>query len=1427
MTAQSANNIVTITPNTTAHVVVTANGNSTVYNGLAQSVSGYTATGILSGDSATALEGITASGATATNAGTYANNITNKNSNYANVTINEGNLVINPATAKLAATKTYDSYTGLNDSQLTITGVNGENLTYLGAANANSPNVAANGNNFVTSGITLFNGVGSNAGLASNYVLPNMSAQSTNNIVTITPVTTPIIVTGTSNSTIYDGLNQSATGYTITGLVGQDDATPNNLAGITSSNPAAKNAGTYANVVSGANSNYASIQFVNGALSIAKASLVITPQSDAKYVTYSDVVGYAGVTVEGLVNGETASSIGIANAVSITRSNASNNFAGVYNGVLVPSGPASTANYNISYVNGNYTIVPANQLLVTTNGVTTTYGTSAKPTITSVQYLNETSHLIDYLTLGSTSVNSAGVTIYNYVDSVGGNVSFSIAPANTTLSTSGNINVGIYNLGYGNYIKNDPNLISNTINVEGSYTVNSKALIVSTNELNTVYNGANQSQAAAAVSGLVNRDVVNISGVAAAKNVGNYASNLSISGPDSANYQVSYIDQTLSITPAIAKISATKVYDASTAINSTQITVAGINGETLNYSGNAFANNENVLANGTNFVVNSIALTNGSGSNAGLASNYILPNMESNSANNNVTITPNPSKVVITANSGTGVYNGQTQSVQGYVATGLIGSDALTPNWVSGITASGASGINAGSYANNLSGTNNNYSNMTLLNGALTIKPATATITAAKEYDSTTSLSANQISITGVNGETLSYVGNAVAGNANVAANGFNFVTNSITLTNGNGENAGLASNYVLPNMTTFSANNNVTITPNSSPVIIAANSLNSVYNAQTQTVAGYVATGLVGNDALTPNSLVGITASGVSGINVGTYSNNLSGTNSNYSNITLINGALTIAPAIAKITATKVYDSTSSLTPSQITIIGVNGETLSYTGNASAVDTNVAANGFNFVTNSIALTDGSGAHAGVASNYVLPNMMANSANNNVTITPNSSQVIITANSATGVYSGFNQSIQGYIATGLIGVDALSPTALNGIVASGATATNAGTYANSLTGTNSNYSNVIFQNGTLKITPAVATLSAVKVYDSTTALNASQITIAGVNGETLSYTGEATASNANVAANGNNYVTNSITLANGSGANSGLASNYVLPNMTANSANNNVLISPNLTPIVITANSANVAYNGQNQTIQGYTVKGLVGNDAQNNSYLNGFNASGATGLNIGTYLNTVTGENSNYSNVTLVAGALTITYSNFDRPIIPSSYTPESNPKHAAILAPFNNHAAPQSGADSSSTDTSNAVGGSDAGAQNESTCLIKNHHKKIIINTNLLFDAGKAWIKPQYFGALNSIASGISINKFSQIVIVSSGDADSEKSAQTNLAERRGQALQKYLTLHHVAKNAIKLFNESEKENLKEAFQIHTECGDKIFMDKNKTSR
>ena len=207
--------------------------------------------------------------------------------------------------------------------------------------------------------------------------------------------------------------------------------------------------------------------------------------------------------------------------------------------------------------------------------------------------------------------------------------------------------------------------------------------------------------------------------------------------------------------------------------------------------------------------------------------------------------------------------------------------------------------------------------------------------------------------------------------------------------------------------------------------------------------------------------------------------------------------------------------------------------------------------------------------------------------------------------------------------------------------------------------------------------------------------------------------------------------------------------------------------------------------------------------------------------------MNTVTGENSNYSNVTLVAGALTITYSNFDRPIIPSSYTPESNPKHAAILAPFNNHAAPQSGADSSSTDTSNAVGGSDAGAQNESTCLIKNHHKKIIINTNLLFDAGKAWIKPQYFGALNSIASGISINKFSQIVIVSSGDADSEKSAQTNLAERRGQALQKYLTLHHVAKNAIKLFNESEKENLKEAFQIHTECGDKIFMDKNKTSR
>ena len=135
------------------------------------------------------------------------------------------------------------------------------------------------------------------------------------------------------------------------------------------------------------------------------------------------------------MDGETNSVLG--GALIISRSNVGTNSAGSYTGVLTPSG-LTAANYTITSVNGNYTIVPADQLLVKVNNISTSYGTGPSYVISSAQYLNN-NNVVTPLTLSNSSGNT-----YTYADGVGGTATFTLTPTGATSSTSGNINVGNY-----------------------------------------------------------------------------------------------------------------------------------------------------------------------------------------------------------------------------------------------------------------------------------------------------------------------------------------------------------------------------------------------------------------------------------------------------------------------------------------------------------------------------------------------------------------------------------------------------------------------------------------------------------------------------------------------------------------------------------------------------------------------------------------------------------------------------------------------------------------------------------------------------------------------------------------------------------------------------------------------------------------------
>jgi hypothetical protein len=240
----------------------------------------------------------------------------------------------------------------------------------------------------------------------------------------------------------------------------------------------------------------------------------------------------------------------------------------------------------------------------------------------------------------------------------------------------------------------------------------------------------------------------------------------------------------------------------------------------------------------------------------------------------------------VTANSGNLTYNGVSQSVGGFSASGLV--NGQTASVLTGVSASGA-GTNAGSYNVVASGTDSNY-NLTLNDGTLTIDKANASVTGNSgnlTYNGV-SQSVGGFSASGlVNGQTASVLTGVSASGAGTNAGSYNVVA------------SGTDSNY---NLTL----NNGTLTIDKANASVTGNSGNLTYNGVSQSVGGFSASGLVNGQ--TASVLTGISASGA-GTNAGSYNVVASGTDSNY-NLTLNDGTLTINPAAPQIAAVQLVQS-------------------------------------------------------------------------------------------------------------------------------------------------------------------------------------------------------------------------------------------------------------------------------------------------------------------------------------------------------------------------------------------------------------------------------------------------------------------------------------------------------------------------------------
>ncbi|MBT8578641.1 filamentous hemagglutinin N-terminal domain-containing protein [Polynucleobacter paneuropaeus] len=1156
------------------------------------------------------------------------------------------NATVNQKAVALSATKVYDANNTLTGGQVTInTGVSGETLTYSGAT-VNDINVATAGK--YINAITLGNAVSGN-GVASNYLLPTLN--STNAPVTITKAS--LTVTANAAAMTYGASVLPSFSATITGFVGSDtssavtgtasfstNATPyNGQAGSGSS------VGTYSitpALGSLASGNYSFGVFSQGSLVVNKGNLTITASNDSKvYGASSTTAGVnytaggtainstAGYTTSGLVNGDTITAVTLTSTGGAVPTN-----VGTYTitpSALVGGTNVTNSNYTISYINAS-TGLAVNPKVVTLAATKTYDATNALNTVVISGLIGSQTLTYSGATTNDVNVATTGkylnaITLGNATDGSGGLAVNYALPSLTVASANNAVTITAKVVG-----------LSASKTYDATTTLTGAQVVITTGvgSQTLSYTGATANDANVATA---NKYISAITLANATDSSGGLASNYALPTLNNANAAVV-------ISPKVVGLSAAKIYDATTALTGNQVTITtGINGQSLSYTG-ATANDSNVVTAGK--VISAITLVNGTG---GIASNYALPTLDA--INAPVTITPKTVTLsaIKTYDSTTTLFAGQVTINTGITGEALTYSAGTINN--ANVSANGSNFITALTL-NSLTGTASNYALPTLnsTNAPVTVNPAPLTVTGSvspdKTYDGTTVTTVSNGQLQGlINNQTLtlSQAGAFASANAGTA---INVVVND-SIANGTGTNAGIASNYSLTQPTDVVAN----ITPKNLTVTGSATS-NKVYDGTfTATITGGQLVGVVAADianvVLTQTGT--FTAANVGNAIAITANDSLSGTQAgNYSLTQPTVAAANITPKTLSLSATKTYDSTTSLLGAVTILTGVGTETLGYTA-ATASDANVVTTG-KYIT-AITLVNGSG----LASNYVLP--VLNVANAPVTINPVTALVVVGATAQGKTYDGTTSVTLSNTGTlqGLIGSQTLTLTE------AGAFATaNAGSAVNVVmndsisNGTNgglaSNYSLTQPTYVTAPIAKAPLGVTVTGTYTASTTIAPSTFTTNGlVNNETITALSSATVNDANVMT-ANNYV-KSIVI----GAGTANVNNYAIGPNYNNLAGNTQNIAT-ITPKVITVSGTQVANKEYNATttanLTGGTLVGVINSDSANVNLVQAGNFASA---NIGnpvavTASDTITGSAaSNYSltqptglSAIITSKALTIT---------------------------------------------------------------------------------------------------------------------------------------------------------------------------------------
>uniref|UniRef100_UPI0022E36CB4 beta strand repeat-containing protein n=1 Tax=Acinetobacter guillouiae TaxID=106649 RepID=UPI0022E36CB4 len=1037
-----------------AKATVTANSVSTTYNGKDQTAAGFSATGLVNGETESVLSGVSAT-VTAKDAGKYNNTITGVDKNY-DLTLIDGSLDIAKAKATVTANSLNTVYNGKDQTAVgfSATGlVNGEDTSVLTGVSA------------TVTGKDAGQYTNTATGIDKNYDLSFVDGS-------LDIAKAKATVTANSVSTTYNGKDQTAAGFSATGLVNGE--TESVLSGV-SATVTAKDAGQYTNTATGLDKNY-ELSFIDGSLDIAKAKATVTANSLNTVYNGKDQTA-AGFTATGLANGETESVLSGVTA-TVTAKDA---------GQYTNSATGIDKNYELSFVDGSLDIAKA-KATVTANSISTTYngkdqtaaGFSAtgfvngetesvlsgvNATVTAKdagKYTNTATGIDKNYELsfvdGSLDIAKAKATVtansvsttYNGKDQTAAGFSATGFVNGETESVLSGVNATVTAKDAGKYTNSATGIDKNydLSFIDGSLDIAKAKAIVTANSVSTTYNGKDQTAAGFTATGLVNGETESVlSGVSAtvtAKDAGKY--NNTVTGVDK-NYDLTLIDGPLDIPKAKATATANSV---STTYNGKDQTAAGFTA-----TGLVKGETESVLS-GVTATVTAKDAGQYNNTATGLDKNYDLSFIDGS-------LDIAKAKATVTANSLNTVYNGKDQTAAGFSASGLVNGE--TESVLSGVTAT-VTAKDAGQYTNTATGLDKNYE-LSFVDGSLDIAKAKATVTANSlntVYNGKDQTAAGFTATGLVNGETESVLSGV---SATVTAKDAGQYTNTAT---------GLDKNYDLSFI-------DGSLDIAKAKATVTANSVSTTYNGKDQTAVGFTATGLVNGE--TESVLSGVSAT-VTAKDAGQYTNTATGIDKNYE-LSFVDGALDIAKAKATVTANSVSTTYNgkNQTAAGFTATGlVSGENESVLSGVSAT---VTAQDAGQYTNTA---------TGLDKNYELSFVDGS-------LDIAKAKATVTANSLNTVYNGKDQTAAGFTATGLVNGE--TESVLSGVSAT-VTAKDAGKYTNTATGIDKNYE-LSFVDGSLDIAKAKATVTANSLN---TVYNGKDQTAAGfsasglVNGETES-----------------------------------------------------------------------------------------------------------------------------------------------------------------------------------------------------------------------------------------------------------------------------------------------------------------------------------